>query len=473
MKIHDTLTRTKREFEPLEPGKVRMYVCGVTPYDFIHIGNARCAVFFDVVRRYLEYKGYDVNYVTNFTDIDDRIIARANDAGVTFSEYAGQYMKEFFTDSDGLNIKRATAYPLATEHIPEMISMISILVNDGYAYEKKGSVFFDTEKMENYGTLSHRCAQEQEAGARIKVDAEKKNPLDFVLWKPAKPGEPFWESPWGNGRPGWHIECSVMTLAHLGETIDIHAGGDDLLFPHHENELAQSEAANKKKFSNYWMHLGMVNVSNRKMSKSLGNFFTVRDLAETYGYDVLRFFLVSNHYRPPLNYTPEILDASANAFTRIKNCMSELSRRISEAPDGGLKPGEADEIMEFLAFEQSFISSMDDDFNTANAVTALFEMVKFINKRTAAGNDYSSEFYRQMKDKFEELCGILGLNPMESKKSFGGDTASIEELVARRDEARANRDWALADELRGELTKLGVELKDTPEGAKWAFVKRS
>ena len=459
MKIFNTLTRQKQELIPLEGKTVKIYACGPTVYNFIHIGNARPLCVFDVLRRYLEWRGYDVKFVQNFTDIDDKLIKKANEEGITVPEVAERYIKEFFTDSKGLNIREATVHPRATENIDAIFNIINSLIEKGYAYESEGDVYFRAKKFEEYGKLSHQPLDELSAGASERVDLTeiKEDPMDFCLWKSAKPGEPFWESPWGKGRPGWHIECSAMVNKYLGDTIDIHCGGQDLIFPHHENEIAQSECANGCTFARYWMHNGYINVDNRKMSKSLGNFFTVRDVANTYGYEPIRYLMISSQYRSPVNYSTDIIEQSKNALERIYNCLKDLDFAISHAQDGG----EAPTFLEQRKNE--FITAMDDDLNTADALAALFGLIKDINiaVKEGAGKDSLTA----AKALLCELCEVLGLG---YNKAEDGIDAEVEELIKQRTEARKARDFATADAIRDKLKEMGIVLEDTPQGVKWS-----
>ena len=464
MKVYNTLTKKKEEFKPIEENKVSMYVCGPTVYNFIHIGNASTYIAFDAVRRYLLYKGYDVTYVQNYTDIDDRIIQKANDEGITSLAFADRYVMEFEKDIESLNILAADIYPRVTQEIEGIVEMIAALIDKGFAYEVAGSVYFDTSKSPEYGKLSKRDLDSQESGFRIDVDLEKKHPSDFILWKPKKDGEPYWESPWSDGRPGWHIECSVMAKRYLGESIDIHAGGEDLTFPHHENEIAQSEAANGKPFANYWLHKGMLNIDNQKMSKSLGNFFTLREVGEEYGYDVVRFFILSSHYRSTMNFGKEPLTAAANGLSRIKQCYSNIKFGLNNAKSDKITPEEATLAEESDKFRVDFEAAMDDDFNTANAISAIFELVSFINKSMTA--ESSSEFLTKLREKLELLSGVLGII---ITKEEAAENAEIEELVAKRTQAKKDKDFALADEIRAKLTEMGVTLEDTRQGVRWYF----
>ena len=459
MKIFNTLTREKQELIPLEENTVKIYACGPTVYNFIHIGNARPLCVFDVLRRYLEWRGYTVKFVQNFTDIDDKLIKKANEEGITVPEVAERYIKEFFVDSKGLNIREATIHPRATENIDAIFNIITSLIEKGYAYESQGDVYFRAKKFDEYGKLSHQPLEDLAAGASERVDLTeiKEDPMDFCLWKSAKPGEPFWESPWGKGRPGWHIECSAMVNKYLGDTIDIHCGGQDLIFPHHENEIAQSECANGCTFSRYWMHNGYINVDNRKMSKSLGNFFTVREVAKVYGYEPIRYLMISSQYRSPVNYSTEIIEQSQNALERIYNSIKDLDFAISHDQDGGEAPAFID------TRKNEFITAMDDDLNTADALAALFGLIKDINIaiKEGAGKDT----LLAAKEIFEELCGVLGLGYNKADDSID---AEVEELIAQRTAARKARDFATADAIRDKLKEMGIVLEDTPQGVKWS-----
>lgn len=457
MKIYNTLTRQKQELVPIEEGKVRIYACGPTVYNFIHIGNARPLCVFDVLRRYLEWRGWDVKFVQNFTDIDDKLINKAIAEGITVEEVAKRYIAEYKVDAGGLNVREATVHPKATENIDAIIDIISKLVEKGFAYESKGDVYFRAMKFDEYGKLSHQPMEDLEAGARIDVSEQKENPMDFCLWKSAKPGEPYWESPWGLGRPGWHIECSAMAGRFLGNTIDIHCGGQDLIFPHHENEIAQSECANGCDFAHYWMHNGYINVDNRKMSKSLGNFFTVREVAEKFGYEPIRYIMVSSHYRSPINYSVEIIEQSKNALERLYNCRADLEFALSHAAEGG----EAPDFIE--KHKADFITAMDDDLNTADALAAVFNLVKDAN--LALRENPGKVAVSAMIDALEELCGVLGL--LYNKEDDSID-AEVEELIAKRTEARKNKDFKTADEIRDKLKAMGIVLEDTPHGVKWS-----
>lgn len=460
MKIFNTMTRQKEEFVPNDPNEVKIYACGPTVYNYIHIGNARPLCVFDVLRRYLEYRGYNVKFVQNFTDVDDKIIKRANEEGITFEEVSKKYIDEFWTDANGLNFKKATVHPKATENIDEIINIIKTLEEKGYAYAVDGDVYFRTLKFKDYGKLSHQPIEDLQSGARIAIGEKKENPLDFALWKAAKEGEPYWESPWGKGRPGWHIECSAMNKRFLGDTIDIHCGGQDLIFPHHENEIAQSECANGCAFSKYWMHNGYINVDNVKMSKSLGNFKTVREIANVYGYEVIRYFLISSHYRSPINYSLEIIEQCKSALERLYTCRESLDFALKNAND---IPDDTELIDKLNSHREQFIKAMDDDLNTADGVAAVFDLVKDINT-SILDKDVSKNVCETAAKVFDELCDVLGL--LYNRKSNDVD-ADIEALIEKRQEARANKDWATADAIRDELKAKGIILKDTPQGVTW------
>lgn len=461
MKIYNTLTKKKEEFVPIEEGKVRMYVCGPTVYNYIHIGNARPMIVFDTVRRYLEYKGYEVNYVSNFTDVDDKIIKKANEEGVSTVEISERYIKECKQDMDALNIKAATKNPKATEEIDGMIEMIQSLIDKGYAYEVDGTVYFRTRKFDGYGKLSKKNIDDLEAGKRIAVEEQKEDNMDFVLWKPKKDGEPYWESPWSQGRPGWHIECSVMAKKYLGDSIDIHAGGEDLIFPHHENEIAQSEAANGKNFAHYWMHNGFLNINNVKMSKSLGNFFTVRDILEKYDAQVLRFFMLSAHYRSPLNFSDDLMEASKNGLERIITAVGKVKDLTGVAcPE--LTAEEQGHLTEADKLVKKFELAMEDDCNTADAVSAIFELVKLSNVTTS--NESTSAYIKKMYEIITKLADVLGIITEREEESLD---AEVEALIEARQNARKEKDFAKADEIRDQLLAMGIELKDTREGVKW------
>lgn len=468
MKVYNTLTRKKEEFIPIEENKVRMYVCGPTVYGLIHIGNARPYVIFDTIRRYMEYKGYDVTYVQNFTDVDDKIIKRANEEGVTTDVITERYIKEALKDAEGLNVEPATYNPRATCEMDHIIDMIKTLIEKGHAYEKNGSVYYDTKSFPDYGKLSGKNLDDLIAGAsnRVDIDEDKRSPADFVLWKPKKEGEPYWESPWSQGRPGWHIECSVMAKEYLGDTIDIHAGGEDLIFPHHENEIAQSEAANDKPFARYWLHNGFINVDNEKMSKSKGNFFTLRDIVAEVPYDVVRFFILNGHYRSPINYSRELMDAAANGLQRIRNCVRDIKFYIENAEDGNMTENEAALIKKAEKFKTDFEAAMDDDFNTADAIASIFEFVKFAN--TSLKNKGTKEFGKALLSGIEELCGILGIKT-EENRSNNADTDKIEKLIAERTAAKKAKDFAKADAIRAELLDMGIVIEDTRQGVRWSY----
>ncbi len=464
MKIFNTLTRKKDEFVPIEEGKVRMYVCGPTVYNYIHIGNARPMIVFDTVRRYFEYKGYDVNYVSNFTDVDDKIIKKANEEGVDASVISERFIKEAQKDMADMNVKEATYHPKATEEIDGMIAMIQTLIDKGHAYPVDGTVYFRTRSFKDYGKLSKKNIDDLEAGHReIKVNGEegKEDPLDFVLWKPKKEGEPSWPSPWGDGRPGWHIECSVMSKKYLGEQIDIHAGGEDLIFPHHENEIAQSEACNDKEFAHYWMHNGFLNINNVKMSKSLGNFFTVREIAEKYDLQVLRFFMLSAHYRSPLNFSAELMEASRNGLERILTAIDRL--RTLNLQGDACTEEENEQIKIFNALVAKYEAAMEDDFNTADAISAIFEMVKAANIHVTENS--TAAFRDQVLSEIIKLCDVLGIKT-EKKEELLDD--EIQALIDERQAARKAKNFARADEIRDELLAKGIILKDTREGVKWS-----
>ena len=465
MKIFNTLTRRKEEFVPLTPGQVKMYVCGPTVYNLIHIGNARPMIVFDTVRRYFEYKGYDVQYVSNFTDVDDKIIKKANEEGVDAEVISKRYIEECKKDMAGMNVKPATKHPLATEEICGMVEMISELIDKGYAYEKNGTVYFSTRKFKDYGKLSHKNLDDLRSGGRsllVSGEDEKEDPLDFVLWKPKKEGEPFWKSPWSDGRPGWHIECSVMSRKYLGEQIDIHAGGEDLIFPHHENEIAQSEAANGKEFARYWMHNAFLNIDNRKMSKSLGNFRTVREISEQYDLQVLRFFMLSAHYRSPLNFSAELMEASKNGLERILNATDNLKHLIASVAAEEMSAEEKEAFSKTDAYVEEFEKAMDDDFNTADAIAAIFELVKYAN--TTATAESSKEYLRGLLDRIVKLGDVLGLILDKKEELLDAD---IEKLIEERQAARKAKDFARADAIRDELLEKGIILKDTREGVQW------
>lgn len=460
MRIFNTMTRQKEEFIPNNPDEVKIYACGPTVYNYIHIGNARPLCVFDVLRRYLEYRGYNVKFVQNFTDVDDKIIKRANEEGITFEEVSKKYIEEFWTDANGLNFKKASVHPKATENIDEIINIIKTLEEKGYAYAVDGDVYFRTLKFKEYGKLSHQPIEDLQSGARIAIGEKKENPLDFALWKAAKEGEPYWDSPWGKGRPGWHIECSAMNKRFLGDTIDIHCGGQDLIFPHHENEIAQSECANGCTFSKYWMHNGYINVDNVKMSKSLGNFKTVREIANVYGYEVIRYFLISSHYRSPINYSLEIIEQCKSALERLYTCRESLDFALKNAKD---IPDDEELIKKLNSHREQFITAMDDDLNTADGVAAVFELVKDINT-SILDKEVSKNVCQAAATVFDELCDVLGI--LYNRKNNDVDS-DIEALIEERQQARANKDWATADRIRDELKAKGIILKDTPQGVTW------
>ena len=457
MKIFNTLTRQKDEFKPINENEVKIYACGPTVYNYIHIGNARPLCVFDVLRRYFEWRGYKVNFVQNFTDIDDKLINKANDEGITVPEVAERYIGEFWTDAKGLNVREATVHPRATDNIAEIQAIISTLIEKGYAYESAGDVYYRAKKFKEYGKLSHQPLDDLEAGARIETGDIKEDPMDFCLWKGAKPGEPFWDSPWGQGRPGWHIECSAMAGRYLGKTIDIHCGGLDLTFPHHENEIAQSEAANDCEFAHYWMHNGFINVDNHKMSKSLNNFFTVRDVADKFGYEPIRYFLISSQYRSPINYSVDIIEQAKNSLERLYTCRNNIDFALQNANDGG-------EVPSFIEnAKNDFITAMEDDLNTADALAAIFTLVREIN--TAIANGAGKATLEACADMFDQLTGVLGLVYNRKQEVLDSE---IEELIEKRTEARKNKDFKTADAIRDQLKEMGIILEDTPQGVKWS-----
>lgn len=462
MKVYNTLTRKKEELVPITPGEIKMYACGPTVYNYIHIGNARPLCIFDILRRYLEYRGYNVKFVQNFTDIDDKIIRRANEEHVDFSEISERYIKEFWTDADGLNVRHATINPKATENIDAIIQIISTLIEKGYAYEAQGDVYFSTDKFKDYGKLSHQPLEDLEAGARIMVGEVKREPMDFAVWKAAKPGEPAWDSPWGKGRPGWHIECSAMNWRYLGDTIDIHCGGQDLIFPHHENEIAQSECFTGKPFAHYWMHNGYINVDNVKMSKSLGNFFTVRDVAEKYGYEPIRYLLISAQYRSPINYSTDIIEQCIAALNRLYTCRDSLDFELKNAVDAE-HDGDKAIIDGFGKYREQFIAAMDDDLNTADAIASIFELVRDINTNVV-GKTPSKALVEGAIAMFDELTGVLGLVYNRKTETLDSD---VEALIEARTNARKEKNWAEADRIRDQLKEMGIVLEDTAQGVKW------
>ncbi|MBQ8945483.1 MAG: cysteine--tRNA ligase [Lachnospiraceae bacterium] len=466
MKLYNTMTKRKEDLEPITPGQVNMYVCGPTVYNLIHIGNARPMIVFDTVRRYMEYRGLKVNYVSNFTDVDDKIIKAANDEGVDSSVISERYIEECKKDMEALNVRPATVHPKATEEIDGMIDMISALIDKGFAYvAEDGTVYYRTRKFKDYGKLSHKNLDDLRGGQRsllVSGEDQKEDPLDFVLWKPKKEGEPYWESPWCEGRPGWHIECSVMSKKYLGDEIDIHAGGEDLIFPHHENEIAQSEAANDTEFAKYWMHNAFLNIDGSKMSKSAGNFFTVRDIIAKYDPQVLRFFMLSAHYRTPLNFSDEIMAQAKNGYERIVTSASNLDYLIGNAKKAAADDEERAKLDEAAKYEKAFCEAMDDDFNTADAVSAIFELVKFINSNSSG--DFSKEYLEDLKRQLLTLTDVCGLIVERKEELLDAD---IDALIQERQAARKNRDFVRADEIRDQLTGMGIILEDTREGVKW------
>ncbi|HHT17114.1 MAG TPA: cysteine--tRNA ligase [Papillibacter sp.] len=463
MKLYNSLTMQKEEFVPLVEGKVSMYACGPTVYDYIHIGNARPIIVFDALRRYFEYRGYDVTFVQNFTDIDDKIIRRANELGISSHELAEKYIEEYFVDAKGLGVREATVHPRATENIQQIIEIIQTLMDKGLAYESKGDVYFRTEKYDGYGKLSHQSLDDLQAGARVDVSEIKENPMDFALWKKAKPDEPAWPSPWGEGRPGWHIECSAMSNRYLGKTIDIHCGGQDLTFPHHENEIAQSEGANGAPFVRYWLHNGYINVDNKKMSKSLGNFFTVRDAAAAYGYENIRMFMLMSHYRSPLNYSGEVLTHAKNALERLKQARKSLLFVTENGQEGDRDEAGLEEKL--AVYRARYIEAMDDDFNTADAISVIFELVREANTLVSSGTmtRRQAETYLAV---FDELTGVLGLLYGEGDED-AKLAEEVEALIAARQAARKEKNWAEADRIRDTLKEMGIVLEDTPQGVRW------
>ena len=462
MRIYNTLTRRKEELKTITDGEVKIYACGPTVYNYIHIGNSRPLCVFDTLRRYLEYRGYKVTFVQNFTDIDDKIIKKAIEENSDYKTVSEKYIKEFWTDAKGLNFREATVHPNATENIDEIINIISTLVEKGYAYPvENGDVYFSPKKFSGYGKLSHQPLEELEAGARINIGELKREPMDFALWKGAKPGEPYWDSPWGKGRPGWHIECSAMIHRFLGNTIDIHCGGQDLIFPHHENEIAQSECCNGVPFAHYWMHNGYINVDNVKMSKSLGNFFTVRDVAEKYGYEPIRYLMISSQYRSPINYSVDIIEQCKASLQRLYTCRNNLDFALENATD--IVPENAEEIKKQLdSRREQFIEAMDDDLNTADGISAVFELVKDINVNVI--DSKSAELIKYAIDLFDELTNVLGL---VYNRDTGSLDEEIEKLIEARQNARKEKNWAEADRIRDELKAQGIVLEDTPQGVKW------
>ena len=465
MKLYNTLTKKKEEFVPLQEGKVTMYVCGPTVYNFIHIGNARPMIVFDTVRRYMEYKGYEVNFVSNFTDVDDKIIKKSIEEGVSAEEVSERYIKECKKDMADMNVKPATIHPQATQEIDGMIAMIETLMEKGYAYDVNGTVYFRTRKFEEYGKLSHKNLDDLRSGNRsllVSGEDQKEDPLDFVLWKPKKEGEPFWVSPWGEGRPGWHIECSVMAKKYLGEEIDIHAGGEDLIFPHHENEIAQSECCNGKTFAHYWLHNGFLNIDNRKMSKSLGNFFTVREISEKYDLQVLRLFMLSAQYRSPLNFSADLMEASKNSLERIRTAAEHQADCLKAAKEGEMTAEEKQNQAAVEELVQKFETAMDDDFNTADAISAIFEIVRLSNSTISEAS--TKAYVSYVKETMDKLCDVLGIITEKKEEILDSE---VEDLIAKRQQARKDKNFALADEIRGQLLDMGIILEDTREGVKW------
>lgn len=460
MRVFNTLTRRKEELVPLKEGEVKIYACGPTVYNFIHIGNARPICVFDVLRRYLEYRGYNVTFVQNFTDIDDKIIKRANEEGTDYQTVSEKYIEEFWKDAKGLNFRPATVHPKATENIDKIIEIVSGLIEKGHAYEVDGDVYFSTKTFNEYGKLSHQPLEELEAGARIMVGDIKRDPMDFALWKSAKPGEPYWDSPWGKGRPGWHIECSAMNIRYLGESIDIHCGGQDLIFPHHENEIAQSECFTEKQFAKYWMHNGYINVDNVKMSKSLGNFFTVRDVAEKYGYEPIRYLMISSSYRSPINYSVDIIEQCKASLVRLYTCRDGLDFELKNAAEGEL---DSDVKAQLDKRVEQFIEAMDDDLNTADGISAVFELVRDINT-LVIGQNKSKSTVEYATKLFDELTGVLGLVYNRNNEVLDED---IDAMIAARTQARKDKNWAEADRIRDELKAMGIVLEDTAQGVKW------
>ncbi len=468
MKIYNTMTREKQEFVPIKPGEVKMYSCGPTVYDYFHIGNARPFIIFDTMRRYLEYLGYKVTFVQNFTDIDDKMINRANKEGITVKELGERFIAEYFKDAEALGIKKATIHPKATENIDAIIDVVKNLEEKGYAYNVDGNVYFRTKKFDEYGKLSHQPLEELESGARIDVTDDKEDPMDFALWKAQKPGEPAWESPWGMGRPGWHIECSAMVNKFLGASIDIHSGGKDLIFPHHENEIAQSECANGCSFANYWMHNGYININNQKMSKSLGNFFTIRDITEKYKPEVVRFFMLSAHYRSPVNFSDELMQQAQSAMERVYTCIENLNFLLGAAVERELNDAEKELSSALEKAKKRFCDAMDDDLNTADSISAIFDIVSVANKNLSQEGDNAKSVIEATLSMIHEIGDVLGL--FEKKEELLVDS-EIEELIEKRNEARKNKDWAEADRIRDELKARNIILKDTPMGVKWSYAE--
>lgn len=466
MKLYNTFSREKEIFRPINSNEVLIYACGPTVYNYIHIGNARPICVFDVLRRYLEYLGYNVKYVQNFTDIDDKIIKKAQENNTNYENISSKYIEEYKKDASGLNIKEASIHPKATENIKEIINIIQNLINKKFAYVlDNGDVYFRTKKFENYGKLSGQSTDELQSGARISVDETKENPLDFALWKSSKPGEPYWESPWGNGRPGWHIECSAMAQKYLGDTIDIHCGGQDLIFPHHENEIAQSECFTDKKFANYWVHNGYINVNNNKMSKSLNNFFTVREISEKYGYEPIRFLMISSHYRTPINFSEEIIIQCKNSLERLYNFKQNLDFILENSEDNTQKYD-----FDLKIYKQKFLGALNDDLNTADAISVMFELIKDVNINILNKNKICKFEILNIKNLFEEFVNILGLL-YENKKNIKNEDIEIQNLIKLREKARKEKNWKLADEIRDKLKLLNITIEDTPQGTKFVYNK--
>lgn len=466
IKIYNSLSNQKEEFKPIVEKEVKMYACGPTVYNYFHIGNARPIIIFDVLRRYLEYRGYQVTFVQNFTDIDDKMINRANEEGITVKELADKFIAEYFKDAQGLGVRAATIHPKATENIDVIIDTVRRLIENGHAYAVGGNVYFRTKSFPGYGKLSHQPLEDLEAGARIDVNEDKEDAMDFVLWKAKKPGEPSWPSPWGEGRPGWHIECSAMVNKFLGETIDIHCGGKDLIFPHHENEIAQSECANGKPFAHYWMHNGYINVDNRKMSKSLNNFFTVRDVVKDFSYEVIRFFMLSAHYRSPINFSRDLLEQAETGLKRIRTCLENVQFRMNSYTDDAMTAEESEQMKALEKHRTQFIEAMDDDLNTADGIAAVFELVREMNSVFGSEQQHTKEFAVRALDLAKELLGVLGFSA-EKEEALDVDSEEIERMIEERNQARKAKDFKKADEIRDALKAKGILLEDTPHGVKW------
>ncbi len=464
MKVYNSLTNRKEEFKSITPGEVKMYSCGPTVYNYFHIGNARPFIIFDTLRRYLEYTGYNVKFVQNFTDIDDKMIKNANAEGITVKELADRFIKEYFIDAKGLGIKEATVHPKATENIDAIIETVKALEEKGYAYNVDGNVYFRTKKFKEYGKLSHQPLEDLESGARIEINTDKEDPMDFVLWKNKKEGEPYWESPWGQGRPGWHIECSAMVNKYLGETIDIHSGGKDLIFPHHENEIAQSEAISGKPFANYWLHNGFINVDNRKMSKSEGNFFTVRDIVKEFDYLTIRFFMLSAHYRSPINFSKELIIQADTGLKRIHNTVKNLEFILDNLSEEKISKEEEKIFENFLSYKEKFKEAMDDDLNTADAIAHIFTLIREVNSNINSEGNYSKEYVEKTIALINELTDVLGITGKAEEDDL---SVEVEALIEERQNARKNKDFKRADEIRDKLTEMGIVLEDTRQGVKW------